>query len=364
MYRATFYFLFGLILFNCGSNNKNEIESMSSLNAGKYFIEVKTFNAMNNALDYKSKFHNVNEGKLHIFVDSTKGKAQYIDCIGPYNSSYAAGENAYSFFSKKIIDNYKIIRNLAPVYDEFSNLIFVGSYNGLNSLFNYNLKSDSVKLFWQKPGEKVIDLVGTNDTSISFFLTAKKTERVGIFPSITGVELYRIILPEERVLPVKYLGDAIQIFTGWIDVNSFKIIFNSFDKNVSTYVNQQTLIFNTSGKILSDISKTYDLVKEQYPELPGHDFYLKTKTKKRFIFSINQKAEQVEWIDDSFLVFSTNDISPANKSIFSNLPQTSTLTIYDLKNKRIINQWEKDGKKNFLFKSNFLFWIEIRDIYL
>ena len=378
MNRSIIFLLFGLLVFGCGKENKHEIEIMKSHNKGNYFIEVKSFKHKTDAIKFTSKIHNINEEQVHLFKDTVDEQSPYLVCFGPYRSSFIAGKTAYNFFSRKIIDNYKILQNLTPVFDEFANLIFVGNYNGLNSLFDFNLKSDSVSLFWQNPGEKVIELVGTEDTNIVFFLTAKSTEREGIFPAINGVQLYRIVLTEEKVFPVKYLGDAIQIFTEWIDENSFKIIYNSFDKNVSTYVNQQALIFNTGGKVLSDINKTFDLVKENYPVLPNHnlqtispdgkyllldsviagrnDYYLKTRSKKHFIFSTIQRPEHVEWKDNKFLVFSTNDISPTNRSIFSNSPQTSTLTIYDLKDKKIISHWINDGVKNFLFKSNFLFF--------
>jgi hypothetical protein len=357
---------------------QSELGIIVSQDKGKYFIELKTFEDKNKAIEFAETFFNKTDKQVYLNIDSVNGKKEYKICLGKFDNLFSAGGSAFRYFSEKIIDNYKIIQGNKAVFDEFSNLIFVGSFKGNPSLYKYNIKSKANVLFWQKPVEKVIELISSKDTGIIFFLTAKNAGRKGIIPYIVGVNLYRLILNEGKVELLKELGDVNQLFTGWENLSSLKIVLNSFDKIISTYVNQRTIIFSTSGKIISDINKTFDLVKEDYPQLPKHvlntispdnkfvlvdsiisgksDFYLKSYARKHFIFSTEQKLDHIEWTQDDHLIFSTNFISPINKSIFSKSPQTSTLTEYSAKDKKIINQWKKDGEKNFIIKSNFLYF--------
>jgi hypothetical protein len=366
------------MLIGCSKTRLSNIENLLPEHKGKYFIELQIFDLKKDAINFGNKIAINDEELVHLFRDTVKQKVIYIVCLGPYNSSYSAGENAFKFYSAKEINDYNIIRDFLPVFDEFSNILIVSSYNGNASLYSYNLKSLKSELFWQKYGEKVIELENAKDTCLSFFITAQKTDRKGIFPFLTDVKFYKADLFWNKIELLNNLDNAIQIFTDWENINSFKVILNSFDDKVSTFINQRVLIYNTNGKNITNIFKTFDLVKENYPQLPDHikkmispdkkyflldsiisgrnDFYIKTFSKKHFIFSTEQSLNAVEWINNKFIVFSTSNILPSNKSIFSKLPQTSTLTVYDLRNKRIVRQWKNDGVKNFIVKSDYLFF--------
>ncbi|MCX6151508.1 MAG: hypothetical protein NTX22_13335 [Ignavibacteriales bacterium] len=366
------------IFLSCGRNQQSEFEYINSRDTDKFFIEVKSFEEKTKANDFAIQLQGKIKNRVCFYIDSTNRSKFYKVCIGTFGNSYSAGEVGYRLFIKKYIQDYSVIQNFHPVYDEFSNLIYVGMFQGKSSLYKFNLKSKSSEIFWRLSGENVIEFVSSSDTNIAFLLTAIKSGRKGIFPFINGVKLYKVNTSEEKVELVKDVGDVIQLFTVWENDNSFKMIFNSFDKKVSTFVNQQTTIFGTNGRILSDIKQTFDLVKENYPQLPKrmikrnapdntyslvdstfngvYNYYLKTSTQKYFIFSTDQKLNQIVWVDGKQLIFSTVDISPSNKTIHTNSPKTSTLTIFDVKDKKLVKQWVNSGEKNFLIKSNFLFF--------
>lgn len=378
IYRIVICLFLCAVFYSCNKGRLSEAEVLFPQFKGKYFIELKTFIEKTEAINFGNKISVDDEESVHLFADTVMRKLLYKVCIGPYNSSYIAGENAYKLYSAQIITDYEIIQDFSPVYDDFSDLIIVGLYNGFTSLYRYSLKSGSVELFWQKIGEKVIELENAKDTSITFFITAQKTDRKGIFPYITDVKLYKAYLLADKIELLQNLENSIQIFTDWENFNSFKVILNSFDDKVSTFINQRVFIYNTSGKIITNTFKTFDLVKENYPQLPEHknkmispgneyylldslveeknDYYLKTSLKKHLIFSSEQTLNKVEWADNRFLVFSTSDILPSNKSIFSNFPQTSTLTVYDINNRKMLRQWKNDGIKNFKINSDYLFF--------
>ena len=253
---------------------------------------------------------------------------------------------------------------------------FVGIIGENPGLYKFNAKKKTAARFWSNKKEKVVELSYSSDHKNIFFLTASDFGKKGVFPFISNVKLYLINLDSSKVKFVQKIGGGLQIFTTWTTDNTFKVILNSFDRTVVTYVNQQTFIFSQFGRELVNNSKIFDITKDGYPKPPEKvikdyspnkifriisrdssttKIYLRTKTEETLIVSLDQKLNQVEWSpDEKYLFLSTIDITPRNKTLYDRQPNTSKIFLYDLKQKKIIKTFIGSGVKNFFINKVFL----------
>src|SRR4030065_680551 len=139
------------------------------------------------------------------------------------------------------------------------------------------------------------------------------------------------------------------------------------------------LTAHQSGKKLTDEKKTYDVVKDGFPQNPviqinisspdkkysilsvdavQTQIYLVDHTKndeKKLIAELNQKLNVVDWSEDGeYLIFRTIDISPGNETLYNKEPATSKLFIFSVENKKIVNMFEGGGIKNFMLNGNIM----------
>ncbi|MCL5030287.1 MAG: hypothetical protein M1480_14845 [Bacteroidetes bacterium] len=279
------------------------------------------------------------------------------------------GSNSAADDNQESISDAKLASTLSDFY-------FVGKIGENPGLYKFNAEKKIVSRFWSNKKEKIVELSYAPNRKNIFFLTASDFGKKGVFPFISNVKLYLINLDSSKVKLVRKIGGGLQIFTTWTTDNTFKIILNSFDRTVVTYVNQQTFIFSEFGRELVNKSKIFDITKDGYPKppeklikafSPKNEFriiykdssitsiYLKSKNKETVITSGEQKLNQVEWTSDNkFVIFSTIDITPRNKTLYDKLPDTSQLFVYDLKQKKIIKTFKGGGIKNFFINNNFL----------
>ncbi len=272
------------------------------------------------------------------------------------------------------IDSSKVAK--VDSVKENNNFIFVGMAGYTQGLYKYNFESKKAKVFWSDPTERVVDLSYSADRKTAFFLTAKKLGKLGVFPFINGIRLYKIDIDSEKTTLITRIGSGMQVFTAWENENSFKVMLNYFDKKVATYVKQHTQIFNVFGKELVNETKTYDITKVPYPKPKPSDehfispdmnykivtkldsgytsVYLQNKDdKKNLITSGRQTLSDAGWFN-GYLVFTTVDITPGNDSIYKKKPETSKLFIYSLTSKKIIKEFDGGGVKNFYLLNNYL----------
>ncbi len=275
------------------------------------------------------------------------------------NSSYDKGKVESSSVSSKLNDFY-----------------FVGMIGENPGIYKFNANKKIASRFWQNKNEKVVELSYSARRKIIFFITASDFGKKGVFPFISNVKLYKINPDSSKAMFVKKLGSGLQIFTEWSTDNTFKVILNSFDKTVVTYVNQQTFIFNEFGRELVNSSKIFDITKDGYPKPPQKSIkdyspnnifriisidsavtkiYLRTKTEQTLIASVEQKLNQAEWTSNGkYLIFSTLDITPKNKTLYDKQPNTSKIFIYNLKQKKLIKTFIGGGLKNFFIQKDYL----------
>jgi len=265
-----------------------------------------------------------------------------------------------------------------PVKRDFNSFVFVGMIGGRPGLYKYYADKNSFSELWQSRDEKVVELSYSAGRTSAFFLTAVKEGKEGIFPFIKDTRLY--VIPDSYSEPqfVEEIGSGLQVFSRWESETVFRIVINTWDKKVSSYVNQKTIIFNTFGRILQEVNKTYDITTDGYPRLPKikpdslspsgkFQVYLKEgKTDSVFLMLRNRKMHyyisivhaplnEISWSDDrNFLFFSTLDLTPADRSIFSDKPITSSLYAYSVSDRRLIKEWTGSGYMNFFTIGDFL----------
>ncbi|MHB1687120.1 MAG: hypothetical protein ACYCVH_07085 [Ignavibacteriaceae bacterium] len=274
------------------------------------------------------------------------------------------------------IDNpKKSVRKSSGNSDYF---FFVGIIKNNSALYKYNFDKKEPVKFWSNENEKVIELSYSHDRKYAFFLTAENVSKLGVFPYLKNIRLYLLNTGSSNFFFIKKIGSGLQVFTSWETNSTFKIILNSPDKNVVTYVNQTTEYFNTYGKELINETKTYDITKDGYPKPPENKsanvslsgmykiFFTDSTTSSIFIHeassgknimitSVDQKLKQVGWaIDGRFAIFSTINITPQNQTLNDKKPETSKIFIYSIKGNKIVKEWNGSGVKDFFIINNFL----------
>ncbi len=283
-------------------------------------------------------------------------------------------EKTQQGFQKKNIESNQIKLNVPKL----KSFLFVGIINNKPGIYKYDILRKNYSELWSNRREKVVDLTYSKDRKTAFFLTATRFGKRGVFPYINNIKLYLVNIDSSKVVLLKKIGSGMQVFTEWSTDNTYKVMLNSIDKTIADYVHQNTQIFNTFGKELLDETKTYNIIKEGYPQPPkvkesltspdekyffsssGRDtisIYLnQTGTdKKFFIIKGIQKLNQLDWVgNDKYVIFSTINIMPGNNTLYNKEPQTSKLIIYSIKNKKIIKKWDGGGIKNFFIVGNIL----------
>lgn len=266
--------------------------------------------------------------------------------------------------------------NTSPVMNE---VLFIGMIEKKSGLYKYDFSIKSYSEFWHDNKEEVVELSYSLNKKSVFLLTAYQSGKKGVFPFIDNVKLYSISLDSNTVKFVEIIGSGLQTISFWENDNSFKVILNIFDVAAGKYVEQKIKTFDASGTKLSDEKKTYNLVKDGYPQIPiflhnitspdkkysilyvdsaQTQIYLIDHTKKDeqiLIAQQNQKLNFVDWSTDvKFLIFNTVDITPRNETLYEAEPSTSKLFIYSLTDKKIFKMFEDSGIKNFMLNGNIL----------
>jgi len=264
--------------------------------------------------------------------------------------------------------------------DDYHQFYFVGMVDKVPGIYKYNFEDQKTRIVWSKRNERVIDLSYSPDRNTIFFLAVKAFGIEGTLPFVERVKAYQINTKTGTISYLKEIGSGLQVFSRWESNNNYQVVLYSFDKAVSSYVNQNILLFNSFGKAIMDEIITYDLTKDGYPKPPNavlnmispskkfklvvaesdyNTFILKDfKSKKDHqVMKTSQQISNVAWSSDSkLLFFSTVDISDRNPSLKTKSPETSQLVIYSTVSKKILKQWNGGGLKRFFIEKNILFY--------
>ncbi|GAB4289328.1 MAG: hypothetical protein Kow0098_07250 [Ignavibacteriaceae bacterium] len=253
----------------------------------------------------------------------------------------------------------------------FEGFYFVARYNGKEAVYFYNADDKTSKVFWTDKREDVIELSYSPDKNVIFFLTARNYGKKGALPFVRKSKLYRLDPKTKNTEFLKETGSGIQIYTSWETDNNFKIIINSVDPVIATYINQNTLLLNQFGKTLKDEIKIFDLTREGYPKLPAPEIAL-TSPEGNFTFVRSQKdsaliqirgkdgrlipviktfqnINKILWTEeDSLMIFTTLDLPEELKSVKAGKTETSNLVIFSVLDTSVVKIWRGDGLKRFL----------------
>jgi hypothetical protein len=262
--------------------------------------------------------------------------------------------------------------------EKFDSFLFVGMIVHKPGIYKFDMIRKKRREFWSNYNEQVVELSYSPDRKTAFFLTAGHFGKRSFLPYITRVRLYLIDISTYKVKFIKNLGNGVQVFTQWDSNSNFKVIINRADKIVPTYINQQTYIYNLFGKELFNEVQTYDLTKNPYPRpsksklnynspegnyklinqsADSTNVYLEDNQTNsiNFITSNGQQLNEFAWsYDENYLIFSTIDITVGNKTLGTRVPATSSLYIYNIRQKKIVKEWGGNGVKNFFIKNDFL----------
>ncbi len=255
----------------------------------------------------------------------------------------------------------------------FTDLVFVGTADK-PELFRYDLKDKLIQPVWSHKKEKIVELSYSPDRKILFFLTAKTWGISGNIPFINDVKLYMINTETFKVNFIEKIGTGIQVFSQWENESSFKVILNYVDKTISSYINQNTRLFNSFGKKVSDEIKTFDLTKDGYPQLGKNinfssgKFFLEKSAGDSIVYisdieederfqitKTKQNINRIEWLSEvNAVIFSTLDVSLIDKRVNEDSIETSGIYLYSLNEKKIKEKWLGSGYKNFELINNYL----------
>ncbi|HEX2865737.1 MAG TPA: hypothetical protein VHO03_01785 [Ignavibacteriales bacterium] len=366
-----------VFIISCGKKDKSE-----DTNKGTYHVQLRVFAQKDSAEYYIRKLETkTNQPVTLKEIPSTRGKKPFIVLLGNFFSSYDAGLAAYKLLNSKIIDSYFITRGMEAVPDEYSRVIVVGRISGSPSLYEYDIRTGKKKKIWGRAGETIVDLSYSSDMSEAMFTTVGSFGRKSIFPYVDNVKVYMLDLHSMKVEKVASPGGGIQLYTNNDLGKAYRITMNVFDKAKNTFVVQNTFTYDFHGRLVSNEKKSFDLAKENFPLAPELVFDNRSPDNKnqldvsfnagsytlsvtrlsaaysRKILTTGQRLSQAAWSPDGrYLVFSTLDLSPGNRSLHTGRPETSTLYIYSVSDGKVMREFPGGGYKNFLLRGDLLFF--------
>ena len=284
-------------------------------------------------------------------------------------------KNDEKVISKKdSVDNV----NLTPTF-EISEVFFVGMAGQKSCLYKYDFVHKKLSEFWRNKEEEIVELSYSPNKRSAFMITTSQLGKKGVFPFINDVKLYSINLGTSQVKLIENIGSGLQVHTMWIRDSSFHVYFHALDFSAAKYVEQKIKLYNSAGQKLSETSKKFYLDKQGFPQFPPDEKQLVSPDAKYSLLSVdsaltqvnlveinmdektmvltesNQKLGKVDWSHDgNFLIFSTMDVTPNNKTLYDPEPNTSKLFIYSLKKQKMQKAFEGGGIKNFMLNGNYL----------
>jgi hypothetical protein len=252
----------------------------------------------------------------------------------------------------------------------------VGMSNNLPSIYKYDFHTKTSEVFWERRNHHVIDLSFVPSEAGIFFLTAQSYGKRGVFPFVNNVKVFQLVDADSDAVNLSNLGSGLQVYSTREDNSNFKVVLNDIDKTVSSYIEQTINVFNRYGKLIFDEHKRYDLSKEGYPipqneiknlSSPDKKYSIRLTGDNYFILSDNKSSEekeigikhnlnQVEWFDGRYLIFTTLDVTAGNETLYDSIPETSTISVYSIKENKIIYEVSGGGYKNFILNGSLLIY--------
>jgi hypothetical protein len=253
------------------------------------------------------------------------------------------------------------------------NFLFLTEWFDKVGVYKYDLSKKKYKPVWWHPRENVVMLVYKPGKNPSYFLTSDKLGTEGNFPSFSGLKLFIISNDLNEIKQIDKIGDGTQFTARWNDDENLELLFTVVDKTISNYVNQYTKVYDHYGKLIDSEIKTFDILKNGFPEIippknstisPSGKYGITIRNDTMFIKTagsdilkfaavVKHSLNKLKWSDDrEYLFFSTLDLN--NETIKTKNPETSELFIYSLAADSLIDSFGGSGVKNFFTLNDLL----------
>jgi hypothetical protein len=247
--------------------------------------------------------------------------------------------------------------------------MLVGSYGGQPSIYKFDFNNLSYKIFWYSPKETVIKYLYSENFKYSFFLTARRIGTNSGLSFIRSIKLYRLDPDSSMVEQVSQVGDAIQIFAQWVEMN-FMIQLTRFDLKIASHVNKVNQLYSPFGKKLNEEIEIFDFINDRYPQFdvgkislisPSKNFGLTQSAdsifvkitndeQKIFVDSTGESINKVKWSKNEdyviFTVFKMKDDKSKSGS--------SKIFIYNLRDQKIETVEESTEEMDFIVTDDLL----------
>ena len=251
--------------------------------------------------------------------------------------------------------------------------LFLTEWFSKTGVYRYDLAKKKYKPVWWHPRENVVMLIYKSSNHPSFFFTADGAGVEGNFPFFRRLKLFRIEKDFSGTKRIDNLGSGLQFTARWNEDENLEVVFTSFDKTISYYVNKYTKVYDQYGKLVDSDVETFDIEKKGFPELmPERNSALSPSGKSgisiksdsvflksagndslSFISLIKNNLNKVRWSDDEkFLIISTLDLN--DESIKTKNPETSELFVYSIEKDLLIGSFGGAGVKNFFTSGDLL----------
>lgn len=358
-------FFASVLILSC---NEIKLEEEAS---DKYSINLGEFKTYEDADIFKSKLD------LQLWRDLKIEQAdqnRFLLLYGNYSSAFDAGKNAFVLLSDSLINNYKVVKNLANINDPYSNVLFIAKYQSRPSVYSYNVLKKKSKLIWSRWGRKVLSINHSDDRSSVFILTALGYGKQGGFPYVRDVRLYIYNSEKDQIDEIEEFSNGLQIYSYWENSDTFKVNFTKPDSIHTEKIVQTIFSFDKTGKKTKSVNREFLLTRDGFPKPPLQKLQLFSPAgtyqvriteddNKKSIYLRDQKKRA-----ELMIIETEEDIkklrwSPDEKYIFFILIEKNKPNI--VKNElMIINTDEKIVKrtfrgpifKNLLLQGNLLFF--------
>jgi len=262
--------------------------------------------------------------------------------------------------------NYQIETDSSPP-KKIDHFFFVGDYGGQSSIYKFDLINNSYKISWYSPKETVFKYLYSKKLKYAFFLTARKIGTSRGLSFIRGIKLYRLDPESSMVEQVSKIGDAIQIFTQWVEMN-FNIQLTRFDLKIASHINKINQLYSPFGKLLKEDIEIFDFINDRYPQFDIRNISLTSPSgnfgvaqsadsiflriandeQKIFIDSTGESINKVKWSNNEdyviFTVFKMEDVNGKKVS--------SKIFVYYLRDQILKRVEESTKKMNFIIIDN------------
>lgn len=315
------------------------------------------------------------------FPDSLRliqtGEKQWSVFTGRFGSSYQAGKYAFRLFNDSLLNDYSITYRRNKVYDNYTNMLFVGSDSGRPAIYNFNMVSKKYEMLWSRWGRKVVTLNHTMDLSKAFITTALGLGWRGSLPYILDASVYYFDGAENEASKIADLGKGVGLYTYWDTPDTFKINFSYLDTVKTSVVYQRIISFDKSGRELGEKHREFDILKDGFPlppsprpksYSPNGQFHIKAMNKgSDYIYMFENSADRssarfaltgkniydIKWTDDSRFAFVVTENSLPHNPKRNDEPTGEFYVVSSIQ-KAAIKVFIGSRYKNFLVEGDML----------